>query len=313
MEFKDYYTTMGVKRDATEADIKRAYRKLARKYHPDVSKEPDAEAKFKEVGEAYEVLRDAEKREAYDRLGSKWKSGQEFRPPPDWNGGFQTRGGGFAGGGHSAYSDFFETLFGQGFERAGGGGTFRMRGEDHRAKILIDLEDAFAGASRVITLQMPEVDPQGRVRTRDRSLSVKIPQGIVQGRQIRLTGQGAPGHGGSASGDLYHEVQFKPHSLYRVDDRDLYLDLPIAPWEAALGAMVKVPTPGGVVDLTIPAGSSAGRKLRLKGRGIPSSPAGDLYAVLQIALPPASTDVAQALYKEMQAKLDFNPRAKLGV
>jgi curved DNA-binding protein len=314
MEFKDYYTIMGVKRDATQDDIKRAYRKLARKYHPDVSKEDDAEAKFKELGEAYEVLKDPEKRAAYDQLGANWKSGQEFRPPPDWDSGFEFRGGGFTAGDNAAYSDFFESLFGQGFQRTRPGGrSFSLRGEDHHAKVLIDLEDAFNGATRTITLQVPELDAQGRVRTRDRSLSVKIPKGVKQGQQIRLAGQGAAGHGEGGSGDLYLEVRFKPHPLYRIEDRDLYLDLPVAPWEAALGATVKVPTPGGTVDLTIPGNSGAGRKLRLKGRGLPGNPAGDLYAALQIALPPAATEEARALYAAMKDKLAFNPRAGLGV
>lgn len=314
MEFKDYYTIMGVKRDATQDEIKRAYRKLARKYHPDVSKEADAEERFKELGEAYEVLKDPEKRAAYDQLGANWKSGQEFRPPPDWDSGFEFRGGGFTGADSAAYSDFFESLFGQGFQRARPGGrAFRMRGEDHHAKVLIDLEDAFNGATRTITLQVPELDAQGRVRTRERALNVKIPQGVRQGQQIRLAGQGAPGHGDGGSGDLYLEVRFKPHALYRIEDRDLYLDLPVAPWEAALGATVKVPTPAGKVDLTVPGNSPAGRKLRLKGRGLPGDPAGDLYVVLQIALPPGNTEEAKELYRQMKDKLAFDPRAGLGV
>jgi curved DNA-binding protein len=311
MEFKDYYETMGVKRDATQEDIKRAYRKLARKYHPDVSKEPGAEERFKEVGEAYEVLKDPEKRAAYDQLGSNWKGGQEFRPPPDWDSGFEFRGGGHGPGDSAAFSEFFESLFGQrGFRRASpGAGPFQARGEDHHAKVLIDLEDAFESATRVITLQGAEVDAKGRVRTRERSLSVKIPKGIKPGQQIRLTGQGGPGAGRGGNGDLYLEVRFKDHPLYRVEGQDLYLDLPVAPWEAALGGSANVPTPGGVVDLTIPPNSASGRKLRLKGRGLPGNPPGDLYAVLNIVLPPADTENAKALYREMRDKLAFNPRA----
>ncbi len=314
MEFKDYYKIMGVDRNATQDEIKRAYRKLARKYHPDVSKEPDAEARFKEVGEAYEVLKDPEKRAAYDQLGANWKAGQEFHPPPGWDAGFEFSGGGFTGGDTSAFSDFFEALFGRGF---GGAthrrSTFRAKGEDHHAKILVDLEDAFHGANRTITLQIPEVDAHGHVRTRQRSLKVHIPKGIRQGQRIRLAGQGAPGIGGAPAGDLYLEVEFRPHPFYRVEGRDLYLDLPIAPWEAALGAKVKVPTPGGVVDLKIPPNSKSGRKLRLKGRGIPDSPAGDLYVVLQIVTPPADSEKAKALYRQMAQELAFNPRARLGV
>jgi curved DNA-binding protein len=310
MEFKDYYTIMGVARDATQDEIKRAYRKLARKYHPDVSKEPDAEARFKELGEAYEVLKDPEKRAAYDQLGANWKAGQEFRPPPDWDAGFEFSGG-YADSG--AFSDFFESLFGRSGAGRPGGATFHARGEDHHARILIDLEDAYHGATRTISLHAPQLDGQGHVRIRERTLGVRIPKGVRQGQHIRLAGQGTPGLGGGPAGDLYLEVEFKPHRLYRVDGRDLYLDLPLAPWEAALGAKVKVPTLEGVVDLTIPAGSAAGRKLRLKGRGIPGNPAGDLYVELQIALPPAETEAAREFYRTMQQELAFNPRSRLGV
>jgi curved DNA-binding protein len=310
MEFKDYYGVMGVARDATQDQIKRAYRKLARKYHPDVSKEPDAEAHFKELGEAYEVLRDPEKRAAYDQLGANWKAGQEFRPPPDWDAGFEFSGGYRDGG---AFSDFFESLFGRFGARQAGGPGFSARGEDHHARILVDLEDAFHGATRSISLHAPQIDAQGHVRTRERTLNVRIPRGIRQGQHIRLAGQGTPGIGGGGAGDLYLDVEFKPHRLYRIEGRDLYLDLPLAPWEAALGARVKVPTPEGIVDLTIPAGSTAGRKLRLKGRGIPGKPSGDLYVVLQIALPPAESETARLLYRTMQQEMAFNPRTGLGV
>ncbi len=318
MEYKDYYKIMGVKRDAAQDEIKRAYRKLARKFHPDVSKEPDAEKRFKEVGEAYEVLKDPEKRAAYDQLGANWKAGQEFRPPPDWDAGFEFRGGGFTPGDASAFSDFFETLFGRGM---GGGFTgtqraqphFRSQGEDHHAKVMIDLDDAFHGATRTINLRAPALDPQGHVITHERTLNVQIPKGIKQGQQIRLAGQGSPGLGGAGPGDLYLEVEFRPHPIYRVEDRDLYLDLPVTPWEAVLGATVKAPTPTGIIDLKIPAGSASGRKLRLKGRGIPGKAPGDLYVVLKIALPPGDTEKARELYRRMQRELAFNPRARLGV
>ncbi|GMQ89370.1 MAG: DnaJ C-terminal domain-containing protein [Gammaproteobacteria bacterium] len=316
MDFKDYYTIMGVERDATQDEIKRAYRKLARKYHPDVSKEADAETRFKEVGEAYEVLKDPEKRAAYNQLGANWKAGQEFNPPPDWDAGFEFSGGGYTGGDASAYSDFFESLFGREFRSAGPQGArrgFRARGEDHHAKILIDIEDAFLGAERRLTLQAPEVDASGHVVTRKHTLNVKIPKGVRQGQKIRLSGQGAPGFGGGPAGDLYLEIEFNPHSVYRVEGRDLYLDLPVAPWEAALGATVKTPTPGGVVDLKIPAGLTGGKKMRLKGRGIPGKPAGDIYVTPQITVPPATTDKARELYRKMEQELAFNPRSKLGV
>jgi curved DNA-binding protein len=318
MEFKDYYDIMGVARDATQDEVKRAYRKLARKYHPDVSKEKNAEARFKEVGEAYEVLGDAEKRAAYDQLGANWKQGQDFRPPPDWNTGFEFQGGGFTGGDSAEFSDFFESLFGRGgFRsggRAGGGGSFHAQGQDRHARVLIDLEDSYSGATRTITLRVPDVDAQGRVSTKDHTLSVTIPKGIRPGQHLRLAGQGSPGLGQGKAGDLFLEVEFKPHAHYRVEERDVFLELPVAPWEAALGASVKVPTPAGAVEMKIPPGSTSGRKLRLKGRGLPGSPAGDFYVELQIAVPPAVNAESKALYSNMaEAFKSFNPREKLGV
>jgi len=315
MEFKDYYQIMGVKREASQDEIKRAYRVLARKYHPDVSKEADAETRFKELGEAYEVLKDPEKRAAYDRLGANWKAGENFQPPPDWNAGFEFSGGGFTGGDAADYSDFFESLYGRGFRPGGAGrATFHARGEDRHAKVQIDVEDAYVGASRSIVLQVPQIDAHGHVTLREHKLNVAIPRGIRAGQQIRLTGQGAPGSGQGKPGDLYLEVEFRPHPRYRVEARDVYLDLPLAPWEAALGATVQTPSPGGAIELKIPAGSAAGRKLRLKGRGIPGNPPGDLYVVLQIVLPPADGEAAQAFYRGMAGQFTaFEPRAKLGV
>ena len=314
MQFKDYYKIMGVARDATQDEIKRSYRKLARKYHPDVSKEPNAEARFKELGEAYEVLKDAEKRAAYDQLGANYKGGQEFRPPPDWNTGFEFSGGGYTGGDAQDYSDFFSSLFGKEF-RSGGAGRAspHAKGEDHHAKVLIDLEDAYLGAARVITLRVPAMDAQGHVITKERVLNVTIPKGIREGQHIRLVGQGSAVVGEGKAGDLYLQIEFRPHPFYRVDGRDLYLDLPVAPWEAALGATVKVPTLGGIVELKIPEGSVSGRKLRLKGRGLPGDPPGDCYVILAIALPPADTEAAKDVYRKMAQELSFNPRAKLGV
>jgi len=316
MEFKDYYEIMGVDRNATQDEIKRAYRKLARKYHPDISKDVDAEEKFKEMGEAYEVLKDPEKRAAYDQLGQNYKDGQDFTPPPGWDAGFEFSGGGFEdAAGAAAFSDFFESLFGQGgFARGQGPSAgFYARGQDHHAKILIDLEDAIAGSTRTITLQVPEVDPQGHVQTHTRTLNVNIPRGVRQGQQIRLAGQGAPGMGQGDSGDLYLEIEFKPHGMYRVEGHDIYLDLPVTPWEAALGSTVTVPTPSGNVDMKIPPGSGSGKTMRLKGRGIPAGTAGDFYVVLKISLPPADNDKARALYEQMKNELDFNPRLNLGV
>ena len=311
MDFKDYYTVMGVERDASQDEIKRAYRKLARKYHPDVSKESDAETRFKELGEANAVLKDPEKRTAYDQLGADWKAGEDFQPPPDWNAGFE-----FSGGDSSAHSDFFESLFGRDFRSAQGGrrqAGFAAHGEDHHAKVLIDLEDAYRGATRSISLRAPEFDSSGHVTTKQRTLSVKIPKGVKQGQRIRLSGQGSPGMGEGHAGDLYLEIEFNPHSLFSVEGRNVYLDLPVAPWEAALGATVKVPTPDGLVDLKVPAGTTGGRKLRLQKRGIPGEPPGDLYVVLTITLPPADNDAARQLYRKMEQDLAYNPRSELGV
>ena len=324
MQFRDYYEIMGVRRDATQDEIKRAYRKLARKFHPDVSKETDAEARFKEVGEAYEVLKDPEKRAAYDQLGANWKAGQEFRPPPGWDQGFEFHragrpgadAGGFSAGAAGDFSDFFESLFG----RAGAGGfarqgrpDFHARGEDSLARILIDLTDAYQGATRVLALKHTELGPDGRPVQRERSLNVRIPKGVRQGQQIRLAGQGSPGMGQGEAGDLYLEVEFRPHPLYKVEGRDVYVHLPVTPWEAALGATVKAPTPTGAVDLKIPANSAGGRKLRLKGRGIPAREPGDLYVVLEIALPRADSDAARAAYEAFEQATQFNPRSELGV
>ena len=315
MEFKDYYKIMGVARDASQDEIKRAYRTLARKYHPDVSKDPDAEIRFKELGEANAVLKDLEKRAAYDQLGSNWKAGQDFRPPPDWNAGFEFSGDGAQGGSAGDASDFFESLFGRAFD----GGARRQQaahahGEDRHAKVMIDLEDAYIGASRTITLRTPEADAQGRVTMRQHKLNVTIPRGVHAGQHIRLSGQGAPGLGQGKAGDLYLEVEFQPHALYRVEKRDVYLDLPIAPWEAALGATITVPTPNGKIELKIPVASAAGSKLRLKGRGIPGATAGDFYAVMQIVVPPAENEALAAVYRNMAEQFkSFNPRTKLGV
>ena len=325
MEYKDYYKILGVERSATQDEIKRAYRKQARSFHPDVNKEADAEAKFKDAGEAYEVLKDPEKRAAYNELGANWKQGQEFRPPPNWDAGFEFSGGGYTQADASQFSDFFEQMFGgmrgggsgAGFGGAGAGfgdhREFHAQGQDHHAKIEIDLRDAFSGAKRAITLRMPEVDAQGHVTVKDRTLNVTIPKGIREGQNIRLAGQGAPGMGKGKAGDLYLEVRFAPDPLYRVDGKDIHLDLPVAPWEAALGASVKVPTPAGPVMLKIPPGSTKGRTMRLKGRGLPGKPPGDMHAVLKIVLPPADTDKAKEVYKDMERELPFDPRAGLGV
>ncbi len=317
MEYKDYYEIMGVKRDASQDEIKRAYRKLARRYHPDVSKEPDAEARFKEMGEAYEVLKDPEKRAAYDQLGNDMKSGQEFRPPPNWDQNFEFHGGGTDGVNAQQFSDFFESLFGHGGFTHGSGERahpeFHVRGEDSYVKVLIDLEDAYTGATRTLTLKHAEAGPDGRPQLKQRTLNVRIPKGVRQGQHIRLSKQGGTGIGKGEPGDLYMEIEFNPHTLYNIEGKDVYLNLPVAPWEAALGATVKAPTPIGAVDLKVLPHSTAGRKFRLKGRGIPAKQPGDLYVVLQIALPPAINESAQSAYREFAKALPFNPRTHLGV
>lgn len=309
--FRDYYETMGLKRDAPADDIKRAYRKLARKYHPDVSDKPDAEARFKELGEAYEVLKDPEKRAAYDELGANWQAGQDFRPPPDWGQQFGQRGD-FTAADGAQFSDFFRSLFGDADPRRGSTGH-SARGDDTRATVRIALQDVYTGATRSVTLRHAELDVHGRPQPKSRTLSVRIPKGIREGQHIRLSGQGGPGMGRGASGDLLLEVEFEPHKVFQVDGVDVMLDLPVAPWEAALGATVDVPTPAGPVSLKIPAGSSGGRKLRLRGRGIPSKQPGDLYVTLRIALPPADTDAAKAAYRDLQKAQAFDPRAGMVV
>jgi len=323
MEYRDYYKILGVARAATAEDIKKSYRRLARKYHPDVSKEKDAEQKFKEVQEAYEVLKDPEKRAAYDQLGSDWRAGQQFRPPPEWASGFEFSGAGrsrAAAGGRfqeqgfedQGFSDFFASLF-------GGGGPFRAgarssAGRDHHARIDIDLEEAFQGTTRTLELKRPELKPDGTLELRSHQVRVTIPAGVTDGQPIRLAGQGEPAPGGGRAGDLYLEVHLRPHRLYQVDGRDVTLTLPLAPWEAALGGAITVPTLGGSVEMQVPAGAQSGQKLRLRGRGLPGAPAGDEYVQLKVVLPPANSPAARALYEEMRAKLgSFDPRADLQV
>lgn len=309
MQFKDYYAVLGVERGASADEIKRAWRKLARKHHPDLSSAPDAAARMQELNEAWDVLRDPEKRAAYDRLGQGRRGGQDFSPPPGWDAGFEFSGAPPGDADFGAHSDFFEALFGaarHGAPRQRHGA--QGRGQDHHARIVIPLEDAFHGATRTLTLASPELDASGHVVLRERSLNVRIPKGIRGGQQIRLAGQGMPGAPGHGAGDLYLEIQFEPHPRYRVDGRDLHLSLRVAPWEAALGAKVPLRTPEGVLDVAVPAGSQGGRKLRLRGRGIPGNPPGDLYAALEIVLPEATSGKARALYAQMASELAFDPR-----
>ncbi|MCO1333003.1 DnaJ domain-containing protein [Microbulbifer sp. OS29] len=316
MEYKDYYKILGLDRGADQAQIKRAYRKLARKYHPDVSSEQDAEEHFKAVNEAYEVLKDPEKRAAYDQLGSGFQSGQNFRPPPNWDQGFEFHGGGYTDSDPEAFSDFFESLFGRGaFRQAQGGGRHRSysaQGENTYARITIELEDSYRGSTRQITLKHSVLGADGRPQMHERCLNVKIPKGITEGQQIRLAGQGELGIGDGRPGDLYLEVAFNPHRHFHIEGKTVYLDLPLAPWEVALGAKVLVPTPDGPVKVTIPANSANGKKLRLKGRGVPAKQPGDLYVVMHTVTPQATTESEREAYRQFSEAFNFNPRQFIG-
>lgn len=313
MEFKDYYKMMGLTPEATADEIKRAYRKLARKYHPDVSQEKQAEEKFKELGEAYEVLKDPEKKSAYDRLRTQgWRGGETFNAPPNWHQEFHQSSSSTQDA--SAFSDFFESLFGG---QQGGRGWHTNRGpakgEDVRYLLEISLEDSFHGASRVIEIPITTLENNHLVQ-KMKAIKVKIPKGVIDGQHIRLKGQGSPGIQNGPAGDLYLEIRIRTNEPYHLSGRDITIHLPVSPWEAALGAKVKVPTLGGNIELKIPANSQTGAKLRLKGRGLPGKDhPGDEYVILQVVTPPAESQEAKALYQQMAEKIPFNPRAKLGV
>jgi curved DNA-binding protein len=308
VDYKDYYQTLGVEKTASQADIKKAYRKLVRQYHPDVSKHKDADAKTKELNEAYDVLGDAEKRAAYDELGRSPRSAQGgFQPPPDWGTQFDFNG--------AEGNDFFNDLFahvGRGSRAGGAGAGFRAAGEDIHASITVDLRDIYQGAARTISLRVPQHDAQGRTVMQDKTLTVNIPKGVTPGQQLRLSGQGHAGLGGGAAGDLYLEIGLNADPRYRVEGTNVYEDVPVTPWEAALGASISVPTPSGTVEVTVPPGSQSGRKLRLKGRGIPAAQPGDLYLMLNVVLPPAASPRARELYEAMARDLAFNPRERIG-
>ncbi len=293
MKFKDYYETLGVARTASVDEVRHAYRKLARKYHPDVSREKNAEEKFKEVQEAYEVLKDSEKRASYDQLGRNYRAGQQFRPPPGWEGRF---GGGGAGQGFSdlhGFSDFFSTMFGAAGAGGAGRGRPRPEAEAEAGPLDVSLEDVFTGTRRRVTLQ-----EQGRERT----VEVQIPAGVADGQALRIAGEGGrPG--------VLVRIKYQAHPLYSVHGRDVSIELPLAPWEAALGAKIEVPTLGGKVDLRIPAGAQSGQKLRLRGRGLPGKSAGDQLVVVRIVTPAAESAVAKAAYERMRQEFDFDARA----
>jgi curved DNA-binding protein len=310
----DYYATLGLTRTATADQIKRTYRKLARKFHPDVSKEANAEARFKDIAAAYEVLGDIEKRAAYDQAALRADRRPANAPPPgSWDDGFEFSGRGFDPGDAAAQDSFFESLFRR--QRGGSAGSYGTQdaaGEDHHARVQIDLLDAYRGAHRQIVLQVPQQNAAGQMSVVERTLEVNIPKGILAGQHLRLAGQGHVGAGGGSAGDLYLEVEFTAQSRFRIEGRDIYLELPVSPWEAALGAAVFVPLPDARIQMTIPSGSSNGRRLRLKGRGIPSVPPGDFYAVLAVVLPAADSLEAKAAYQTLADHFThFEPRAAL--
>ena len=318
MDYKDYYKTLNISKDASQEEIKRAYRKLARKYHPDVNKNADAEIRFKEINEAHEVLKDPEKRKAYDTFGNNWQAGQDFKPPPNWNARYRREDFGSQRASAEHFSDFFESLFG-----GGGGfsaGDFSSFGQEHHAtggdlhaNVSISLEDSYHGAKRTITLNRTVDDGRGHLTVQPQSLQVTIPKGIIEGQQIRLEGQGNAGYGRGAHGNLFLEIVFLPHPLFTVSKRDIYFVLHVTPWEAALGASLAVPTLGGNVDLKLPPNSQTGQKLRLKNRGLSSkNQAGHQYVTLTIHTPPAVTEEQRKLYEKMAEIMPYNPRSGSG-
>jgi curved DNA-binding protein len=326
VEFKDYYQVLGVERGAAPDAIKKSYRKLARKFHPDVSKEPDAAKRMTEVNEAYAVLSDPERKAAYDAVGQGRRQGEAFTPPPDWDAGFEFSGPGVGNMEAGEFSDFFAELFGRmgaaGAARRGAGSArraqtrggadgFEMRGEDHHAKIVLDLEDAYRGATRQITLRAPQIDDKGQVTLAERTLDVKIPAGVRPGQMIRLAGQGGPGMGGAPAGDLFLEVHLRPHPRFTVDGANLSTELPVAPWEAALGGVVPVQLPdGATLKVRVPAGAQSGRQLTVRGKGLPGATPGDLDLIVRVVLPSADDPRARRLYEQMARELaDFDARA----
>lgn len=314
MQFKEHYQVLGLARDASADEIRKSFRKLARKYHPDVSKEADAAARMSEINEAHTVLSDPERRAAYDAIGQGHRAGEHFTPPPDWDAGFEFTQRGAPGMNAGEFSDFFSELFGgpgrgarRGPQTAAGQ---RAAGEDHLAKIVLDIEDAWRGTQRRVTLKAPQLDEQGRLHVVERALDVKIPAGVKAGQVIRLAGQGAPGLRGGAAGDLLLEVHFAPHPRFRVDGADLITDLPLAPWEAALGAVVPVTLPdGSTLKVRVPAHAQSGQRLTVAGKGLPARTPGDLELQLRVLLPSAFDPRAKALYQKMAAELtDFDAR-----
>ncbi len=326
VKFKDYYEILGIPRTSSAEDIKKTYRKLARKYHPDLNKSAGAEARFKEIGEAYEVLSDPNKRSRYDQLGRNWQAGQDFRPPPHSGGSpFEfhgTSGGrGFRGQDMGEFSDFFEMLFGQNqggrpsrgapSNMWGAGEEFTPQGQDHEAEISITLEEACHGSTKNISLQITNQDPRVRAQPQTKTYQVKIPAGISEGARIRLAGQGGPAQGGGTAGDLYLTIHIEPHPIFRIDGNNLEIDCLLAPWEAALGAKVSIPTLQGQAFITIPPGTESGQRLRLRGKGMPQKRGvepGDLVAVIRIIVPKQMSPREKSLFEELAKISNFNPR-----
>ncbi len=317
MEFQDYYQALGVARTASAEDIKKAYRKLARKYHPDVSKEAGANERMVALNEAHAVLSDPAQRQAYDSLGKDGpdaQDGRDFNPPPGWSAtGFEFSDGPST---HDERSAFFEQMFGRSAPGHRSHGSVRQ-GRDHHAQIELDLLDAYNGAERSVALRSAVLNDEGRLVNEERTVQIKIPKGVFEGQQIRLAGRGSPGSGGAPAGDLLLEVLFKPDPRWRTEGRDVHQRLPLAPWEAMLGGTAKVQTPTGEAEVTVPAGWKTGRRLRLKGRGIPGAvpgvAAGNLYLELELALPEADSESARSAYTAMaRAFPAFEPRANQG-
>jgi len=308
MDFKDYYEVLGVAPDVDDKTLKTAYRKLARKYHPDVSKEADAEARFKEVAEAYDVLRDPHKRAEYDQVRLYQQQGERFQVPPDWQPGSGENYSDSQAGFGEDYSDFFESLFGAAGRSQQGG--FARRGRDVELELPLFLEESQAGSTKPLSFSLPQRDELGRrVGETIKTLNVKIPAGSTDGERIRLKGQGEPGIGGAQAGDLYLVIRLVPHPVFDVDGQDLLVTVPLAPWEAALGAKVQVPTLDGQIMLSIPAGSQSGARLRVRGKGLAGKNGqGDLYALLKVVMPPKGDEATQALWRQLAERAAFDPR-----
>ncbi len=321
VKYHDYYKTLGLDRKASPEEIHSAYRKLARKYHPDLNKTKEAEDRFKEINEAYEVLKDPEKRKRYDTLGNNWQAGQDFTPPPGWEGFGRTAGGAAGGpGGFTSFrfedlgggfSDFFESLFGgfgaaDGFTRA----PRSRKGEDQEAIVTVSLEDAYFGGRKSINLEQRETDDYGRTRSRRRNFEVNLPAGVTDGYRLRLAGQGGEGGGGAPKGDLYLVIKMAEHPTFRVRGSDLEVDLPVTPWEAALGSKIDVPIVGGTASVSLAPGTPSGKRLRLKGKGLKKtgSGSGDLYAVVSITVPPRLSAGERDLFQRLAETSTFNPR-----